>query len=286
MKKVMFGLAAAAAISAFAIESANIVGYNTYNTDNAYQPSFGACFVPLSGGSTYKLGSIKPTNFDPDNDMIQLIDPTTLGRSAAYVYLSAEIAAAAEVEDGAEPGEYDGLIGWWDASTGPDLDEGIKADNVDIDVGQAFLGKFDSGNDVEFLSSGEAPTVSTSISTDSARQPFFASYIPKTIKLGQIVPEDFDPDNDMIQVIDPATLGRSAAYVYLSAEVAAAAEVEDGAEPGEYDGLIGWWDASTGPDLDEGIKADNVNVNPGDAFLGKFDSGNDITFNFPSSLAE
>ena len=36
MKKVMFGLAAAAAISAFAIESANVVGYNTVTINKQY----------------------------------------------------------------------------------------------------------------------------------------------------------------------------------------------------------------------------------------------------------
>ena len=262
----------------------SVVGYNTYQTSNLRQPSFGACFIPVGGGSTYKLGDMKPTDFDPDNDTIQLINPTTLGTDAAYVYLSKEIADAAAIEEGGAAGDYDELIGWWDAWIGVGED-GANADNVSINVGTAFLGLFESGNDIGFLSCGEAPAVSTSISTDGAKQPFFASYIPKTLTLGQIVPEDFDPDNDTIQVINPATLGTDAAYVYLSKEIADAAAIEEGGAAGDYDELIGWWDAWIGVGED-GAKADNVNVTPGAAFLGLFESGNDITFNFPSSLAE
>ena len=284
MKKLMFAAAVAAGFAAFGVESSNIVGYGTYNTEQAHLPSFGATFIPVTGGSTYKLSILKPTDFDPDNDTIQLINPTTLGMDAAYVYMSKEIADAAAAEDGEPAGAYDELIGWWDAVIGIGED-GASADNVDIDVGTAFLGKFESGNNVEFISSGEAPTVPTAINTDGERLPFIASYIPKTIKLGKIVPEDFDPDNDVIQVINPTTLGMDAAYVYMSKEIADAAAAEDGEPAGAYDELIGWWDAVLGIGED-GASANNVDVNPGAAFLGKFESGNDITFNFPSVLAE
>ena len=262
----------------------SVVGYNTYQTSNLRQPSFGACFIPVGGGSTYKLGELKPADFDPDNDTIQIVNPTTLDTAAAYVYLSKEIADAAAIDEGGAAGDYDELIGWWDYSIGVGED-GAKADNVSINVGTAFLGKFDSGNDIGFLSCGEAPAVSTSISTGGARQPFFASYIPKIIKLGQIVADDFDPDNDTIQVVNPTTLDTDAAYVYLSKEIADAAAIDEGGAAGDYDELIGWWDYAIGVGED-GAKADNVNVAPGAAFLGKFDSGNNITFNFPSSLAE
>ncbi len=284
MKKLMFAAAVAAGFAAFGVESSNIVGYNTYNTDRAHLPSFGACFIPTVGGSSYKLGTLKPTDFDPDNDTIQLINPTTLASDAVYVYMSKEIADAAAAEEELPAGSYDELIGWWDAVIGMGED-GAFADNVEIAIGTAFLGKFESGNDVEFLSSGEVPAVSTSINTDGERLPFFASYIPKTITLGQIVPEDFDPDNDTIQVINPTTLASDAVYVYMSKEIADAAAAEESLPAGSYDELIGWWDAVAGIGED-GASANNVTVAPGAAFLGKFESGNDITFNFPSSLAE
>ena len=125
------------------------MGYNTYNTSNLRKPSFGACFIPVGGGTTYKLGDLKPTDFDPDNDTIQLINPTTLGTDAAYVYFSKEIADAAAIDEGGEAGDYDELIGWWDAWIGVGED-GARADNVNVVPGAAFLGKFDSGNDITF----------------------------------------------------------------------------------------------------------------------------------------
>ena len=285
MKKLMFAAAVAAGFIAMGdgIESANIVGYNTYNTDTARQPSFGACFVPTSGASSYKLGDLKPTDFSVDDDYLQIINPTTLGTDATYVYMSKEMADAAAIDDGGAAGDYDDLIGWWNPDIGVGAD-GASANNVEINVGQAFLGLFESGNDIGFLSSGEAPTVSTSINTDGEKQPFFASYIPKTIKLGQIVPENISVDDDYVQVINPTTLGTDATYVYMSKEMADAAAIDDGGAAGDYDDLIGWWNPDIGVGAD-GASAMNVSVTAGAAFLGLFESGNDITFNFPSSTA-
>ena len=285
MKKLMITTAALlAAVGVNAVESANIVGYTNFETEQLRQPSFGACFLPLSGASTYKLGDLIPTDFDVDNDSISIIDPTTLGTAAQYVYMSKEIADAAAVADGEPQGAYDELIGWWDYLAGGVGTDGAEAGNVNISVGQAFLGLFDSGNDISFRSNGDVPLTSTSISTDGERQPFFANYLPKTITLGQIVPEDFDVDNDSIAVIDPTTLGTAAQYVYMSKDIADAAAVADGEQPGAYDELIGWWDYLAGGVGTDGAEAGNVNVAAGAAFLGLFDSGNDITFNFPAAL--
>ena len=106
----------------FSLESANVVGYTEFATAAKKQPSFGACFMPLNGATSYKLKDLVPSNFDPDADGIQVINPITLGADYIYVYMSKEIADAAAEEDGEAPGAYDDLIGWWDsifdASTG------------------------------------------------------------------------------------------------------------------------------------------------------------------------
>ena len=107
--------------------------------------------------------------------------------------------------------------------------------------------------------------------------------MPKTIKLGAIVPENFDVDADAIQVINPSTLAADAQYVYMSKEIADAAAKEDGEEPGAYDELIGWWNPVIGVGED-GASANGVDVAAGAAFLGLFESGNNITFNFPAAL--
>jgi hypothetical protein len=77
MKKVMFGLAAAAAISAFAIESANTVGYITQSlgTDE-YVHTVGVSFKECGvAGGAYTVGT---TIFSADavgGDMIYVFDP-------------------------------------------------------------------------------------------------------------------------------------------------------------------------------------------------------------------
>jgi len=282
MKKLIFAAAAVAGMGAFALESANVVGYTEFATETKKQPSFGACFTPINGAMTYKLKDLVPTDFNVDEDMIQIINPTTLATDARYVYMSKEIADAAAEEDGEEPGAYDELIGWWDPVLGVGED-GAAAGDTEIKVGQAFLGLFKSGVDIKFQSSGSVPLTSTGISTDAKKQPFFANYLPKTIKLGAIVPEGFNVDEDMIQVINPASLATDARYVYMSKEIADAAAEEDGEAPGAYDELIGWWDPVIGVGED-GASANDADVVAGAAFLGLFKSGVNITFQFPAAL--
>jgi hypothetical protein len=163
-------------------------------------------------------------------------------------------------------------------------EDGAAAGETPINVGQAFLGLFESGSDIQFQSSGSVPLTTTGISTDAKKKPFFANYLPKTIKLGAIVPENFDPDADGIQVINPTTLGADYIYVYMSKEIADAAAEEEGELPGAYDELVGWWDYMKGGVGEDGASANDVDVAAGAAFLGLFESGNNITFNFPAAL--
>ena len=149
MKNLIFAAAAVAGMGAFALESANVVGYTEFATETKMQPSFGACFMPLNGAMTYKLKDLVPTNFNVDDDMIQIINPETLGTDANYVYMSKEIADAAAEADGEAPGAYDELIGWWNPDVGVGEDGGSAAD-VDVLPGMAFLGLFESGNNITF----------------------------------------------------------------------------------------------------------------------------------------
>ena len=86
MKKLM--IAASAALCAtvgFGLESANVVGYTEFASATKKQPSFGACFMPLDGATSYKLKDLVPSDFDPDADVVQLINPSTLATDAQYV---------------------------------------------------------------------------------------------------------------------------------------------------------------------------------------------------------
>ena len=133
-----------------AVTSANVVGYATKETEGLKQPSFGACFIPVGGGTTYKLKDLKPTGFDPDADMIQVINPTTLATDARYVYLGKEVADAIAEEEGVAAGTYDHLIGWWDPVIGVGED-GARKDDTPVLAGAAFLGLFESGNEISFV---------------------------------------------------------------------------------------------------------------------------------------
>ena len=258
------------------------MGYNNKVTDGTKYPVFGASFLPISGSATYKLGSLVPSNSSVDDDWIQVINSTTLDADKLYHYLDKATADYIAVDNGGAAGDCDDLIGWWD--TAYDIgEEAGDADGVDIDNGSGFLGYFESGLKISFLSSGEAPTATTAIVTDGSKYPIIASYIPKTIKLGWIIPENADVDDDWIQVINSTTLDADKLYHYLDKATADYIAVDNGGAAGDCDDLIGWWD--TAYDIGEvDGDADNVEVENGDGFLGYFESGNKITFNLPSSF--
>ena len=66
MKKVMFGLAVAAALGALAIESANTVGYQTMDLTPGKQVMKGAMFVSV-GSANLSLQDIKLDSASPAN---------------------------------------------------------------------------------------------------------------------------------------------------------------------------------------------------------------------------
>ena len=125
MKKVMFGLAAAAAISAFAIESANVVGYSTTDFTGKTMVCVGVPFTTV-GATTFKLGDFTAEGFDSSSDLLQTIDSETADGVDFYVYLDEATYGAA-------------LAGWWT----DDLSE--SAADVEIPAGEAMLGAFGSG---------------------------------------------------------------------------------------------------------------------------------------------
>ena len=88
-----------------------------------------------------KLGWIKGTDTDPDNDVFQLLDPDTTDTLNTFGYCSPEYAAAAEKRKGKPAGTFDYWIGWWEVTDGFDPDdEDLSANDVDVPAGQAYLG--------------------------------------------------------------------------------------------------------------------------------------------------
>ncbi len=256
--------------------------YNTKVTDGTKYPILGASFLPVGGAATFKLGDFVPTGASADDDFIQVINSTTLDADAAYLYVDKATADYIAIDNGGEAGDCDDLIGWWDTAYDIGEDEGA-ANNVTFANGTGFLGYFDSGEEISFQSSGQVPDTVTAVTTDGSKYPIIASYIPKTIPLGWIVPVGASADDDFIQVINSTTLDADAAYLYVDKATADYIAIDNGGEAGDCDDLIGWWDTAYDIGEDEGV-ANSVSVNPGDGFLGYFDSGEEITFNFPSSF--
>ena len=119
MKKLMFGLAVAAISSAFAVESANVVGYmETDLEDKADNPSstFGAAFVPVTG------------------DVVDLSDLKVSGYTGS-------VAGGVEAQTLDEYGDSDRLFQWLDGTVGKitlygwyeDGDAGSLHDDMDED---------------------------------------------------------------------------------------------------------------------------------------------------------
>ena len=269
------------------VESQNIVGYNTLTLDatdgESMYPSFGMSFVPVGGG-TARLGDYKMVEgtYDADSDNIQVIDPVSLDTSSLFAYCGPTRAAELVAEIGGTVEDY---IGWWDFAIGYFGEDGARADNYVIHPGDGFLGLFASGNAVQIVSSGEAPTVTTTFTTTGGEAAYqmIANYIPKAIPLKKIVPVDgtFDADSDNLQIIDPATLDTTALLAYCGPTRAAELVAEMGGKAEDY---IGWWDFAIGYFGEDGAKADDYVITPGQGFLGMFASGSEITFQFPSSL--
>lgn len=290
MKKLMIAAAAAACGSVFALESANIVGYGTVQTEAVKQRMFGFTFVPVAGGDSVKLGSVKATGMAGGADMIQVINPTTLGTSAQYTYYSdAQAKAEAMEESEGDPEVYEEvyaelkeLVGWWAGRLG-----GTSANDVDIDVGSGFLGLSADKNNISFECAGSVPLTATSYAPGAVKSPIVANYLPVSFYLKDLVVDNMAGGADMIQVIDPETLGTTAQYTYYSAAQAEAEAMEESeGDPEVYEEvyaelseLIGWWSGRLG-----GTSADNVVVKPGDAFLGLSADANALTFNFKSAL--
>ena len=264
------------------MQASTVVGYQNLANDGCESPSIGATFVPLSGESTFKLGVVKGIETDPDGDVLQLLDPDTTDTLNTFGYCSPEFAAASEIVAEVAPGTFNYWIGWWEVTDGFDPDDdSLRADDFDINVGQGFLGLM--ADDIQFTSSGEAPQEPVEIATDGCESPYIANMIPREIKLGWIKGTDTDPDGDVFQLLDPDTTDTNATYGYCSPEFAAASEIVAEVAPGTFDYWIGWWEVTDGFDPDDDdLRADNVDVPAGQAYLGLM--ADDVVFAFPSAL--
>ena len=304
MKKLMIATAAlCAAVGASALESANIVGYSSINDEGNFNPGIGGLFIPVSGGSTYKLSSIKVSAdgdfMVPNSEYLQELNPNGSAVIARYTYVS-EAFLEDEFEDEWE--QYKWAVGWWafdrngdivDAITDHDTTNKLDGEkDPDIEVGTAFLGSL-NGNNLNFTSAGEVPSSSTSVNDNGNFNPFFLNYLPTQIDLMDItVSADGDfmvPNSEYLQVLNPNGSAVIARYTYVSA-----AFLEDEFENDweQYSWAIGWWNFDRDGDIVDSIESSDktnqisrgdVMLDPGASFLGSL-NGNGLDFNFPAAV--
>ena len=276
MKKMMSVAAALAVgvVAAEGIESNNVVGYDTVGINSVARYSGGATFVPITGDKVI-LGDIEAIDMDPDLDYIQILDTANTSVLNRYCYFSKEIADALNEDENTT--EYTALIGWWESGEVGDT----SRNNVQLNVGQGWLLANTSGSNIKFQYCGEAPMVATEIETDGVARPFIANYLPRTVTLGEIVIDNFDPDLDYLQELDTTNTSVINRYCYFSQEIADALNEDENTD--EYDALVGWW--QNGQVGEDGYNCSAVQIPTGKAFLGACTSASNWIVKFPTAVA-
>ena len=195
-------------------------------------------------------------------------------------YCDATVAAIYQSALGGELSDY---IGWWYDGYEPG-EEGGRADDYEVSLGDGFMGSFNSGYEIEFTSAGQVHTVATSFiaNPDATETPVFANYLPRRIPLKYMTPVDGTSEygSDLIQVINPTTQEADYLMSYCDATVAAIYQSALGGELSDY---IGWWYDGYEPGEVDG-RADGYPVEAGVAFMGSFNSGYEVEFQMPSAL--
>lgn len=291
MKKLMFAAAALAAGVAMAdVTSANIVGYAPVNDGGHPASAIGGLFVPVTGATTYKLGTITVaptvdgTFMDPESEFLQLLDVDTTEVGECLVYVSPEWVKECFAPEEPEYEEFMGYVGWWEYEhIGED---GYSRDGKDVEKGQAFLGYL-NGSALNFTSSGEVPSYATALNDKGHPAPYYFNYLPvaKALKGFSITPTVdgtfMDPESEFLQILDADTTEVAQCIVYVSPEWVAECFSPEEPEYEEFMGYVGWWEyehiGEDGYDLSE------QSVNPGDAFLGYL-NGACLDFNIPAAL--
>ena len=285
------------------ITSDNTVGYAPVNDGGNHNPGIGGLFIPVNGGSTYKLSNIKVSSLtgdymDPESEYLQMLNPNGSAVIARYTYVSE--AWLRDVYGDEEWADYAGAIGWWnrtanlvDCIEAADYTNKLEGNkDPDIAVGTAFLGAL-GGNELNFTSAGEVPNVSTAYNDNGNHNPFFMNYLPVSVDITAITVSGeggdyMDPESEYLQILNPNGSAVTARYTYVSE--AWLRDVYGDEEWADYAGAIGWWnrtanlvDCIEGADYTNKIAVGDVILAPGASFLGAL-GGNGLDFNFPAAI--
>ena len=210
MKKLMFTAAVAAAMGAFAIESANTVGYMDMSLTNSIYAPVGACFMTV-GQTSFRLGDIVPENgtLNASTEYLQEFDPLTGAIGQKYFYIDATTAAGTNpMRRWADPSV---AVGWWKegwdtAFTRDGIGTAVRADDVVFAAGSGFYSNF-GGKKAKLTFKGEVVDDELQISLTNKIYAPVINYLPRTITLGEIVPEEgtLNASTEYLQEFNPLT---------------------------------------------------------------------------------
>ena len=259
MKKVMFAAAVAAAGGLMAIESANVVGYNT---DTITAKKFNMVSVPFEGtdGKGFKLNQclsgvdLTGTDSPTTADLIQIWDAASGTYEDWYYY---------------EAG--DEWTGWWDAMTATKMFEDQYSNGLPAGTAFWYKSAAAAAKNGSVVVAGQVPTAA-SVDFEVLKGKFnmIAYPYPVAFKLNDSNQvswanahgTDSPTTSDLIQIWDAASGTYEDWYYY---------------EAG--DEWTGWWDAMTATKLFEDVYSTGIPI--GKPFWYKAAAGTgtfDITF--------
>ena len=244
-----------------AIESTNIVGYNSNNKTDKQYSVVGHGFVTVgapAGKKVFMLSDIKPAQWSSSADILQLMSDVNARTLASWAYFS-----KAEAEANGVGEEY---VGWWDS----EMQTQYTGDNdIEFDLGAGFKVN-GAAKDVKLQNVGKVNTEATEIDLRGKQYVPLANILPRDIRLGDIVGIGTESSADIVQELSDVNASTTEMYVYFSAAEATANELTS-----DY---VGWWTS----DFTE--RADDVQLNAGDAFWCNLSAKN-ARFAFPSATS-
>ena len=240
MKEIMCGLAAMAAIGAFAVESANTVGYNS---DTIMATKFNMVSVPFesTNGDGFKINeclsgvNLTGTASATTSDLIQIWDAATGAYENWYYYFAND--------------EY---TGWWDEATAMKMFEDQYPNG--LPAGTAFWYKSAAGAAQTGTAtlSGQVPdAASVDLEILKGKFNMVAYPYPVAFKLNDTTKVSWanatgtasSTTSDLIQIWDAATGSYENWYYYFAND--------------EY---TGWWDEATAMKMFEDVYPNGLAV--------------------------
>ena len=217
MKKLIFAAAAVAGMGAFALESANVVGYNEAifprTGFNIWTGQFGAMNKTLA---EMTLADIVPNaTFEWGSDELQLLNDVA-GTDSTYYYAAPELAAENDME-----------AGWWLIVDGEPTE---VANDVLVPFGASVAFNIASSG-AGVISNGEVQKGSPAVACTVTGFNWIGNATPSDdFKLGDFVPNaNYEWGTDELQIMNESA-GTDSTYYYAAPELAAENDME-----------AGWW---------------------------------------------